>query len=87
MEIYAERYRSGHNEAVLKTVWGKPHKGSNPFLSARYLKAYCKAFYRLQCAFAVFGDLLKRCLQSIFIKKIKMRVKMRPRQLQIESKM
>ena len=30
-----ERYRSGHNEAVLKTVWGQPHKGSNPFLSAR----------------------------------------------------
>ncbi len=29
-----ERYRSGHNEAVLKTVWGKPHMGSNPILSA-----------------------------------------------------
>ncbi len=29
-----ERYRSGHNEAVLKTVWEQPHKGSNPFLSA-----------------------------------------------------
>ncbi len=28
-----ERYRSGHNEAVLKTVWGKPHMGSNPILS------------------------------------------------------
>ena len=32
--FYTERYRSGHNEAVLKTVWGQPHKGSNPFLSA-----------------------------------------------------
>ena len=32
-----ERYRSGHNEAVLKTVWGKPRKGSNPFLSARQI--------------------------------------------------
>ena len=32
---HSERYRSGHNEAVLKTVWGKPHKGSNPFLSAK----------------------------------------------------
>ncbi len=29
-----ERYRSGHNEAVLKTVWVQAHKGSNPFLSA-----------------------------------------------------
>ena len=33
-KYYTERYRSGHNEAVLKTVWGQPHKGSNPFLSA-----------------------------------------------------
>ncbi len=29
-----EGYRSGHNEAVLKTVWGKPHMGSNPIPSA-----------------------------------------------------
>ncbi len=29
-----EGYRSGHNEAVLKTVWAKAHKGSNPFPSA-----------------------------------------------------
>ena len=28
-----ERYRSGHNEAVLKTVWAKAHVGSNPTLS------------------------------------------------------
>ena len=32
--IFTERYRSGHNEAVLKTVWAQAHKGSNPFLSA-----------------------------------------------------
>ena len=30
-----ERYRSGHNEAVLKTVWGQLHMGSNPILSVR----------------------------------------------------
>ena len=35
-----ERYRSGHNEAVLKTVWGQPHKGSNPFLSAIYIYTF-----------------------------------------------
>ncbi len=29
-----EGYRSGHNEAVLKTVWAHAHKGSNPFPSA-----------------------------------------------------
>ena len=29
-----EAYRSGHNEAVLKTVWVKAHGGSNPSSSA-----------------------------------------------------
>ena len=28
-----ERYRSGHNEAVLKTVCSQGHMGSNPILS------------------------------------------------------
>ncbi len=31
-----ERYRSGHNEAVLKTVCLHGHMGSNPILSAEY---------------------------------------------------
>ena len=30
---YVERYRSGHNEAVLKTVCPKGRVGSNPTLS------------------------------------------------------
>ena len=30
---YLERYRSGHNEAVLKTVCPKGRVGSNPTLS------------------------------------------------------
>ena len=30
-----EGYRSGHNEAVLKTVWVHAHVGSNPTPSAR----------------------------------------------------
>ena len=30
-----ERYRSGHNEAVLKTVWVQAHVGSNPTPSAK----------------------------------------------------
>ena len=33
-ETDSERYRSGHNEAVLKTVCPQGRKGSNPFLSA-----------------------------------------------------
>ena len=28
-------YRSGHNEAVLKTVWVKAHGGSNPSACAK----------------------------------------------------
>ena len=31
---YTEAYRSGHNEAVLKTVWVQAHGGSNPSASA-----------------------------------------------------
>ena len=32
---HMERYRSGHNEAVLKTVCPQGRVGSNPTLSAR----------------------------------------------------
>ena len=32
--IKLESYRSGHNEAVLKTVWVQAHGGSNPSASA-----------------------------------------------------
>ena len=32
--MHTERYRSGHNEAVLKTVCPQGHVGSNPTLSA-----------------------------------------------------
>ena len=32
--LNTEAYRSGHNEAVLKTVWVKAHGGSNPSASA-----------------------------------------------------
>ena len=34
---YMERYRSGHNEAVLKTVCPQGRVGSNPTLSVEYL--------------------------------------------------
>ena len=35
-----EGYRSGHNEAVLKTVCPQGRVGSNPTLSALVLEAY-----------------------------------------------
>ena len=34
-DTHAEAYRSGHNEAVLKTVWVQAHGGSNPSASAK----------------------------------------------------
>ena len=37
-----EAYRSGHNEAVLKTVWGQPHGGSNPSASAKTRRGHHK---------------------------------------------
>lgn len=36
-DSYLERYRSGHNGAVLKTVRVQAHMGSNPILSASLL--------------------------------------------------
>ena len=35
---YMERYRSGHNEAVLKTVCPQGRVGSNPTLSASQIQ-------------------------------------------------
>ena len=35
MNSHTERYRCGHNEAVLKTVCPKGRVGSNPTLSAQ----------------------------------------------------
>ena len=50
--ICLERYRSGHNEAVLKTVWVHARVGSNPTLSANRLFMYgevLKWLKRLPC--------------------------------------
>ncbi len=40
--MHKERYRSGHNEAVLKTVCPKGRVGSNPTLSVRQAEKTCK---------------------------------------------
>ena len=48
-----EEYRSGHNEAVLKTVWVKAHGGSNPSSSANGKKYEPLRFVFL--VFFVFG--------------------------------
>ena len=39
--IALERYRSGHNEAVLKTVCPQGRVGSNPTLSVHCMRISC----------------------------------------------
>ncbi len=43
---FEERYRSGHNEAVLKTVCPQGRVGSNPTLSAGQTKVFLFILYR-----------------------------------------
>ena len=40
LNVGLERYRSGHNGAVLKTVGGQPSVGSNPTLSATSAESF-----------------------------------------------
>ena len=54
-----ERYRSGHNEAVLKTVCPKGHVGSNPTLSADKEICQRNIIYRIQHD-EVLGEVPKR---------------------------
>ena len=42
---FEERYRSGHNEAVLKTVCPQGRVGSNPTLSAGWEKRPVEVIY------------------------------------------
>ena len=44
---YTEGYRSGHNEAVLKTVWAHAHVGSNPTPSAINPRVFAFGFFFL----------------------------------------
>ncbi len=44
---YLERYRSGHNEAVLKTVCPQGRVGSNPTLSAYRELCLCRVLFVL----------------------------------------
>ena len=46
-----ERYRSGHNEAVLKTVCPKGRMGSNPILSASKALMQISAFVFLRAEY------------------------------------
>ena len=62
-----EGYRSGHNEAVLKTVWVQAHGGSNPSPSAKIslnqnrFRLFCCSFLGIRirseqtlvCVFAI----------------------------------
>ena len=56
-ERYMQRYRSGHNEAVLKTVCPQGRVGSNPTLCVNYLKPLSESlaafFYLIGNCFAI----------------------------------
>ena len=54
-----ERYRSGHNEAVLKTVCPNGHMGSNPILSAKDTSLCCMN-YIYHIGRYLFGEIPKR---------------------------
>ena len=54
-----ERYRSGHNEAVLKTVCPNGHMGSNPILSAKDTSLCC-INYIYHIGRYLFGEIPKR---------------------------
>ena len=57
---YMERYRSGHNEAVLKTVCPQGRVGSNPTLSALKGLCICKALWRFYYAGRTGKDKMKK---------------------------
>ncbi len=57
-DMTLERYRSGHNEAVLKTVWRQRHMGSNPILSVRYKTSILKR--RIEHFIQRLGEVPKR---------------------------
>ena len=46
-----QEYRSGHNEAVLKTVWVKAHGGSNPSSCARKNDRFRLVVFSIKSAF------------------------------------
>ena len=71
-DALAEAYRSGHNEAVLKTVWVQAHGGSNPSASATAEK--CEpmrfAFFIASAEAEHNNEPLRRKLIAYFLHKI-----------------
>ena len=57
-----QRYRSGHNEAVLKTVWVHARVGSNPTLCAKKEATLVASFF-IQAAGLVYHHTLV-CISS-----------------------
>ena len=57
--INAERYRSGHNEAVLKTVCPQGRVGSNPTLSVICLSSHGGEHILCQSLFDTLGEVPK----------------------------
>ena len=66
--IRTEAYRSGHNEAVLKTVWVHAHGGSNPSASARRKKYEpCGSYFFLFTFVRGFERVGRRLVTTVLI--------------------
>lgn len=62
--------------------------GSSPVGGARFLKAHCRAIHGMQGAFAVSGQISKRCqLHDIFIELVYVRVMPAALKLEIKREM
>ena len=71
----------------LKTV-NQGVTGSSPVGGARFLKAHCNAVCGMQGAFAVSGEITKRChLHDIFIELVYVRVVPAALQLKVKREM
>ena len=66
---FMERYRSGHNGAVLKTVRAQAHVGSNPTFSAILFRIIYKLTFCIYFCNVYRWDSLRRLLLSIELRK------------------
>lgn len=72
-------YGFSKSTQVVKSIWSRYH---------RFLKAHCRAIHGMQGAFAVSGQITKRCqLHDIFIELVYVRVMPAALKLEIKREM
>ena len=63
-QVNMQRYRSGHNEAVLKTVCPKGHVGSNPTLCVNERWLHKQSSFLYDVGVVYLFDILRRSTQE-----------------------